>query len=96
MNLDTVFCRNDRVVSRKIVDELILVPVRRNVAEMESIYTLNDVGARVYELIDAERTIRQICSVIVEEFEVSAGEAERDVLEFLEKLLSVGSIEKKQ
>lgn len=95
MELDAIFCRNERVVSRKIVDELILVPVRRNVAEMESIYTLNDVGARVYELIDGERTIRQICDVIVEEFEVSIEEAERDALEFLEKLVSAGSIEEK-
>lgn len=95
MELDAIFCRNERVVSRKIVDELILVPVRRNVAEMESIYTLNDVGARVYELIDGERTIRQICDVIVEEFEVSIEEAERDALEFLEKLVSSGSIEEK-
>ncbi len=95
MELDTVFYRNDRVVSRKIVDELILVPVRRNVAEMESIYTLNDVGARVYELIDGERTILQICELIVEEFEVSSEEAERDVLEFLQKLVSAGSIEEK-
>ena len=95
MERNTVFYRNDRVVSRKIVDELILVPVRRNVAEMESIYTLNDVGARVYELIDGERTIHQICNLIVEEFDVSTEEAERDVVEFLEKLVSVGSIEER-
>ena len=67
MERNTVFYRNERVVSRKIVDEL----------------------------IDGERTIHQICKVIVEEFEVSTEEAEHDVVEFLEKLVSVGSIEKK-
>jgi hypothetical protein len=93
IELDNVFQKNDNVVSRKIVDELILVPIRRNVADMESLFTLNEVGARVYELIDGERSVRDICTAIVEEFEVEAEEAQSDVTGFLEKLLSIGSIE---
>jgi len=81
------------VVSRKIADELILVPVRRNVAEMESLYTLNEVGARIYELIDGRRTVREISDVIVEEFDVSPTQAETDVQELLEKLTTIKSIE---
>jgi hypothetical protein len=91
--MDAIFRRNENVVSRKIVDELILVPIRKNVADMESLYTLNEVGARVYELIDGERTVRDICATIVEEFEVSNDQAEADVTEFLEKLISIRSIE---
>ena len=60
---------------------------------MESLFTLNEVGARVYELIDGERSVRDICAAIVEEFEVEPEEAQTDVTEFLEKLLSIGSIE---
>ena len=70
MKLDSVYAPNDRVVSRKIVDELILVPIRQSVAEMETLYTLNEVGARVYELIDGQRPVRAIVEAIVEEFEV--------------------------
>ena len=95
IELDAVFCKNDKVVSRKIADELILVPIRQSVADMESLYTLNDVGARVYELIDGERTVSQIRDAIVEEFEVEKEQAEADVMEFLKQLVSVGSIEKK-
>jgi hypothetical protein len=93
MEMDAIFRRNENVVSRKIVDELILVPIRQNVADMESLYTLNEVGARVYELIDGERSVRDICAAIVEEFEVSSDKAEADVTEFLEKLISIRSIE---
>ena len=92
MNLDKVFYRSDRVVSRKIVDELILVPIRSNVAEMDSLYTLNDVGARIYELVDGTRSVREICDAIHQEFDVSREQAEADVVEFIEKLLSIGSI----
>ena len=92
MNLDTVYERNERVVSRRIVDELILVPVRESVAEMETLITLNEVGARIYELVDGKRSVKDICGTIVEEFDVSAETAEADVREFLEQLLSVDSI----
>jgi len=92
MELDAVFARNEQVVSRKIVDELILVPIRKDVADMEMLYTLNEVGARVYELIDGKRALREIVNTIVNEFEVSEQQAEADVREFIEQLLEVESI----
>ena len=95
-DLDKVYVTCERVVSRKIVDELILVPLRNSVAQMESLYTLNDVGARIYELIDGRRTARDISSFIVEEFEVSPEQARDDVLEFLDKLLAIGGIEERR
>ena len=95
IKLESIYRKNEDVVSRKIVDELILVPIRKSVADMESLYTLNEVGARVYELVDGERSVRDICTVIVEEFDVSAEKAEADVVEFLEQLISIDSIEER-
>jgi hypothetical protein len=92
MELDSVYVRNDRVVSRKIVDELILVPIRQSVAEMETLYTLNEVGARVYELIDGQRPVREIVEAIVTEFDVAFETAEGDVREFISQLLQIESI----
>ena len=92
MELDAVFARNEEVVSRKIVDELILVPMRKDVADMETLYTLNEVGARVYELIDGKRSLREIVNSIVNEFEVTEQQAESDVREFIAQLLKVESI----
>jgi hypothetical protein len=90
---ETIYRKTDRVVSREIAGELILVPIRSNVADMESLFTLNEVGSRIFALVDGERSVRDLTSVIVEEFEVSEGEAEVDVKEFVEKLLEIGSIE---
>lgn len=92
MELDAVFARNEQVVSRKIVDELILVPMRKDVADMETLYTLNEVGARVYELIDGSRPLREIVSTIVSEFDVTERKAAADVREFIEQLLEIESI----
>jgi Coenzyme PQQ synthesis protein D (PqqD) len=92
MELDTVYARNDRVVSRRIVDELILVPIRQSVAEMETLYTLNEVGARVYELIDGARRVSAIVDTIVTEFDVSPETAESDVRDFIDQLLQIEGI----
>ena len=93
MDLDKIYCLKDRVASRKIVDEVILVPLRDSVAEMENLYALNEVAARVYELVDGKRSVRDICAAIVDEFDVSAEQAEADVSQFVEQLLSIHSIE---
>ena len=92
MELDTVFAKNDQVVSRKIVDELILVPMRKDVADTETLYTLNEVGARVYELIDGERPLQEITDTILNEFDVTRQQAESDVREFVAQLLEIESI----
>ncbi|HLE21403.1 MAG TPA: PqqD family protein [Vicinamibacteria bacterium] len=93
MDLDKVYRVSERIASRKIVDEVILVPLRDKVAEMESLYSLNAVGARVYELIDGKRAVRDIVAAIVEEFEVDSRQAESDVTQFVEQLLSINGIE---
>ena len=93
MDLDKVYRVSERMASRKIVDEVILVPLRDRVAEMESLYSLNEVGARVYELIDGKRAVRDIVAAIVEEFDVDARQAENDVTQFVEQLLSINGIE---
>jgi hypothetical protein len=92
MELDSVYARNDRVVSRKIVDQLILIPIRQSVAEMEAMYTMNEVGARVYELIDGTRPVREIVEAIVAEFDVDFEAAESDVREFISQLLQIESV----
>ena len=93
MDLDKVYRVSERIASRKIVDEVILVPLRDKVAEMESLYSLNEVGARVYELIDGKHAVRDIVAAIVEEFEVDSRQAESDVTQFVEQLLSINGIE---
>ncbi len=93
IDLDKVYCVNDRVASRKIVDEVILVPLRDSVAEMESLYSLNGSGRESTIWSTGKRAVRDIIAAIVEEFEVSAEQAEGDVTQFVEQLLSIKSIE---
>jgi hypothetical protein len=90
--LEKCFVKDDTIVERKIGDEFILVPIRQRAGEVESIYTLNEVAARVWELIDGQRRAGEIRDVVVAEFEVSPEEAEADVVEFLGQLEHVRAV----
>ena len=89
---DRIYQKSPDIVSRKIADEIILVPIRRNVGDVESIYTLNEVGAHVWELIDGNRQVEEIRELVVAEFEVSQGEAEEDLLNLLQQFSEIGAI----
>ena len=90
--LNKVYKKSDTVVYRKIADEFILVPIRQTVGDLESIYTLNEVAARIWELIDGKKKVREIKEKIVEEFRVTPEEAEKDLLEHLQQLEGIKAI----
>jgi hypothetical protein len=90
--LDKIYKKSAPFVSRRIADEFVLVPIRQNVADLESIYTLNEVAARIWELIDGKMKVKDIKDKIVEEFEVTPEEAEKDISEYLKQLVKIKSI----
>ena len=91
-HLERRLAKDPSIVSRKIVDGFVLVPIRQRAGDLESIYTMNEVGSRIWELVDGERRVAQIRDVIVEEFEVSPEQAELDLTEFLEQLEHIGAV----
>lgn len=90
--LEKCFEKYPNIVSRKIADEVILVPIRRNVGDLESIYTLNEVGAFIWDKIDGKKKLSEIRDLIVEEFDASTEEVEKDLIEFILKLEEMGGI----
>jgi hypothetical protein len=90
--LNRIYKKSDAIVFRKIADEYILVPIRNNVGDLESIYTLNEVGARIWELVDGKTKIGDIKERLVEEHDVTPEEAEKDILEYMQQLEEIKAI----
>ena len=88
----TRYTKNPDFVSRRIADELLLVPIRRFVGEVDSLYALNEVAARVWELLDGARPVASVRDAIVAEFDVSESDAERDVGLLIDQLSGIGAI----
>ena len=91
--LEQKFRHSPSMVSRRVVDEFILVPIRRSAGELQSIYTADEVGGRIWELIDGQARVRDIRDAIVGEYDVSVEQAEDDLVAFLQQLEKVGAVE---
>jgi hypothetical protein len=87
------FRKDPTMVFRKFGDECLLVPVRQNVADLESFYVLDGVGGRIWELIDGHRGVAEIKEIILSEFDASPSQAENDLIDFLQELQEIGGIE---
>lgn len=87
------FARKGEFALRVIAEEAVLVPVRGGEGDQDSIYTLNDVGAAIWQLIEPERDAAEIGRLIAQEFDVSVDKATEDVTAFLALLAEKGLIE---
>lgn len=87
-----IFRRSPQLVCRPVGGESILVPIRHNVGDLDFVYTLSPVAARVWAHLDGTKTVDQIVSAIVEEFDVARETAFGDVTELLADLASVALV----
>ena len=71
-----------QVAARIIDGEAVIV-----LPESSQVNVLNEVGSRIWELIDGTRSVGEIAEVIVAEYDVTTEQAEQDVNEFIQELV---------
>ena len=86
------FIKESSFVTRCIKDETIIVPVKGEVGDLDSIYTLDEVGSLVWKLIDGQTSVSQIIDAICSEYDTAPEEAEKDGIELLGSLEAAGLI----
>jgi hypothetical protein len=80
--LNSVLSHSPSVVTRKTGNEYVLVPVANNIADMDSVYTLNESGAFIWEQIDGKKNIGEIIELLIHEYEIDNETASKDLFEF--------------
>ena len=93
ISTSSVLKRSENTVFRKIGDEYIIVPIAESVADVESIFNLNETGAAIWDKIDGKKNLKEIIKEIEEEFEAEGQQLEMDVLEFVNELIEAKLIE---
>jgi len=93
MEMTKRYNKNSSMVARRVANEVVLVPIRQNVGDLQNIYTMNEVGARIWELLDSGEAVADIILAISSEYELEQTQAEADVIDFLDHLESVGAID---
>ena len=77
----TVPALRPNLTTRDFDDELVVVDPATNVVRI-----FNEVGSRIWQLIDGERSVDAIVQTLITEYDVSAEEAERATDAFLADL----------
>ena len=86
------YVRSDSVVSRVIAGETLIVPVRKGVGDLASIYSLNQVASSIWQAIAHPRSKDEIVELIEQEFEGERQQVDQDVDAFLVEMHSAGLI----
>ena len=90
--LDKCFVKENDLVTRDVAGERIIVPIKGHVGDLEGVYTLNELGATIWQLITCQTTARELAEAVRNEYDVGAEEAEKDVVDFLRSLEDAGLI----
>jgi hypothetical protein len=79
-------------VTRRVAGETIVIPVSSRVGDLDAIYALNDVGSRVWTLLEEPKSVEEIARVLSEEYDVAREQVMSDVVELLGELRANGLV----
>ncbi|MBL7132202.1 MAG: PqqD family protein [Candidatus Omnitrophica bacterium] len=92
MKESIVLRKNKDMVTRVIDDETILLPIYKTSDEINCIYTLNKVASEVWDLIDGKRTLAGIKKQVLEKFDTTAEEVDKEMQKFLKDLKEIKAV----
>jgi len=81
INLKSMIQRKDDLVSCDLDGETMLMSVKTG-----KYYGIDPMGSRIWALLETTRSVFEICTVLLAEFDVERQLCERDSLAFLNKL----------
>jgi methyltransferase-like protein len=84
--LKTIFSHSKSIVTTKTGNEYVLVPVANNIADMNSVYTLNETGAFIWEHINGKNSVEDIINEMMVEYEVDSVTASNDLFSFIDDM----------
>ena len=86
------FVRSDNVVSRVIAGETLIVPVRRGVADLASLFSINSVGSTIWQALEKPRTVDELVTAVADAYDVPQEKAREDLQVFLNEAQAAGII----
>jgi len=73
--------RREQVIAQKASTDFLLFNMDNG-----SYYSLNDIGGRIWELCDGNRSVSQLVAAIAAEYDAPTAVLEKDIVELLEGL----------
>ena len=82
----THWTRNPDVIGRSIAEEYVLVPIKQSMVDFQAMYSLNEVGAFLWDELKTKKTQPELLLALLNRYEVTTEQAEQDITEFLSEL----------
>ena len=80
-------------IVRKVMDDIVAIPVGRTALERNDMILLNDVSKIIWDCLERGADVEDIVSAVTDAFNVSAHEARTDIVEFCSQLRSLQLLE---
>lgn len=81
------YIRNSKTISGRLHDEMVMMNL-----EHGKYYSLNPVATRIWDLLEEPMDADALCSVLMNEFEVSPERCHAEIVEYLAEMLKIGLI----
>lgn len=81
ININSIISKNDSLVASELDDGLVMMSLENN-----SYYGLDEIGKRVWEILDNKTSVDNLLLDLMSEYNVSRQECEQDILDLLESL----------
>lgn len=81
-------------VEKTIGDELVIVPLVGAVAQMDKVFSLNELGVFIYKMLNTPRSEDEMTNLILDEFDVDKETALQDLKQFLRKAVENTIVQK--
>lgn len=83
----TKYTRNSRTISGRLHDELVMMDLERG-----KYFSLNPVATRIWDLLEKEKTLDELCALLTEEYDVESNQCMDEVRELLEEMEKLGLV----
>jgi hypothetical protein len=86
---DSYCLPSENIVAREIDGDIIIVPLTSGIGDMEDeLYSLNETGKAIWNLLDGENTLEQISRILRKEYNTNEEVILNDIIGIVSELVS--------
>ena len=88
---DTIFIRNSKTISGRLHDELVMMDI-----DQGKYFSLNPVATRIWDMLEKPLTADELCSLLMDEYEVDEAQCKMEVEGHMEEMVRSGLVLRKK
>ena len=85
---ETIYAPSEKIISRDIMGEIVIVPIESGIADFsDAMFSFNETGAIAWKFIEQKKSLSQIYSAIAEEYDADTDRIQKGVNALIAELL---------